>query len=111
MVVDQFVRALNDFIEDPSRVDVSITADNCVGPGVPVSQRSARVQENEQPVGGLRNAGRDADSSRREHKLSAHRGVGVRIRGRVGQGFEWSGPEGASGACFRKKVASPFEGN
>ena len=32
------------------------------GPGVPVSQRSAREQENEQAVGGLHNAARAADS-------------------------------------------------
>ena len=57
VVVDQFVRALNDLTEDPSRADVSITADNCVGPGVP----AAREQENEQVVGGLRNGARAVD--------------------------------------------------
>ena len=61
VVVDQFVRALNDLTGDPSRADVSISADNYVGRGVLLSQRSAREQENEQAVGGLRNAARAVD--------------------------------------------------
>ena len=70
VVVDQFIKTLN----DPSRADVSITSDNCVGPGVRVSQRSAREQENEQAVGGLHNAARAVDTvpgwKLVEHKLS-----------------------------------------
>ena len=58
MVVDQFVRPLNDLTKDPLRAEVSLTTDNCVGPGGPESQRSAREQEKEQVVGGLRNAAR-----------------------------------------------------
>ena len=60
-VVAGFVRALNDLTKDPSKADVSITTDNYVGPGVLVSLRSAREHENEQAVGGLRNAARAVD--------------------------------------------------
>ena len=60
-VVAGFVRALNDLTKDPTKADVSITTDNCEGSGVLVSQRSAREHENEQAVGGLRNAARAVD--------------------------------------------------
>ena len=56
-----FVRALNDLTKDPTKADVLITTDNCEGSGVLVSQRSAREHENEQAVGGLRNAARAVD--------------------------------------------------
>ena len=60
-VVAGFVRTLNDLTKDPTKADVLITTDNCEGSGVLVSQRSAREHENEQPVGGLRNAARAVD--------------------------------------------------
>ena len=60
-VVAGFVRALNDLTKDPTKADVLITTDKCEGSGVIVSQRSAREHENEQAVGGLRNAARAVD--------------------------------------------------
>ena len=100
-VVAGFVRALNDLTKDPSKADVSITTDNYVGPGVLVSQRSAREHENEQAVGGLRNAARAVDRvpgwKLVGHKLS-------KLIEEVVSEFEDRGPQGASGTCFRREL-------
>ena len=60
-LVDEFVKALNGQCKDPTAAEVTITSDSCVGRGAPLSQRFARENQNEEALGGLRNAARAVD--------------------------------------------------
>ena len=71
--MDEFIKALNGQCKDPTAAEVTITSDSCVGRGAPLSQRFARENENEEAVGGLRNAARAVD------RVPGWKSVGVRL--------------------------------
>ena len=60
-LVGEFHQGLNGQCENPVAAEVTINSDGVVGRGVPLTQRIVRENENEEAVGGLRNAARAVD--------------------------------------------------